>query len=249
MTDDEFFDNRWAEEPVADDEPPPEQDSPPVSEGEPSQEQALDDEQEPNEQAQPSTQESKQADFGKQAEYTPMQKREPPNLDDFDLDTDEGLAGWLKAQEDYEKQAELDRLEELMQEREKRIKEQQRQVELENQFKNAFENRPNFKENFGNLIKRHEQTPFPVDVSEVFDGDELIDVLEMLASDENLYNELAGLSEKKALLRLGALQASKRTVVSKSNAPKPPSHTKSNGSIKTDIHQLSDDEFFAARGL
>lgn len=176
-----------------------------------------------------------------------------PNIDDFDLSTDNGLNDWLKAQADYDEQAKRYEFEKFINERETQKQQAERQSQIENDFKQAFERNPQFKDNFAQLIERHEHTPLAIDPSQVFSGQELMDVLDTLATDEELYFELAGLSQAQQLMKLGAIQAGLKargnTPPPVTKAPTPPNHTKQSAPITRDVYELSDSDFLKKRGL
>ena len=174
-----------------------------------------------------------------------------PNIDDFDLSTDNGLNDWLKAQADYDEQAKRYEFEKFINERETQKQQAERQSQIENDFKQAFERNPQFKDNFAQLIERHEHTPLAVDPSQVFSGQELMDVLDTLATDEELYFELAGLSQAQQLMKLGAIQAGLKargnTPPPVTKAPTPPNHTKQSAPITRSPDDMSMDEFMKWR--
>lgn len=176
-----------------------------------------------------------------------------PSLDDFDLSTEDGINEWLKAQADYDEQAKRYEFEKFINERETQKQQAERQAQIENDFKQAFDKNPQFKDNFVKLIERHEHTPLAVDPSQVFSGQELMDVLDTLATDEELYFELAGLSQAQQLMKLGAIQAGLKTRGNTpppvSKAPTPPNHTKQTAPITRDVYDLSDSDFLKKRGL
>ncbi len=173
----------------------------------------------------------------------------PPNMDDFDLSTDDGLDAWLQAQSDYDTEVERYKIEQVLNERENKQRQAEQQAQIENDFKQAFERNPQFKDNFGRLIQRYAHTPLNIDPSQVFHGQELMGVLDTLATDEELYYELAAMTETQALMRLGEVRATMRMkqnkpdAVVKSNAPKPPTHTSANAPITRSPDNMSMDEF------
>lgn len=177
-----------------------------------------------------------------------------PDIDDFDLNSEAGIDEWLQARNNYEREKERYHLRQLLDE-ERQLKQQvEHQARLESDFKQAFERNPQFKDNFARLVARFEHTPISIDPSEVFNGQELMDVLDTLATDEELYYELAGMNQTQALMRLGVLQATMRigkqsNMVKRSNAPNPPNHTKANAPIARDPYEMSDKDFLKSRGL
>lgn len=181
---------------------------------------------------------------------------QPPAVENFDLDTDEGLDQYFKAQSEYEEKLEDWKFDQKLQQREAAKLQQQREQEITNQFKQRFDANPKFKQDFEQLTTLMQDKPINADPSQLYQGEELMDLLEEVAASPDLYYEIASLPEQAQYAKFGEIQASIKARKSPGNknirqsrAPRPPNHTKSNAPIARSDYDKSDDDFLAARGL
>lgn len=181
---------------------------------------------------------------------------QPPAVENFDLDTDEGLDQYFKAQSEYEEKLEDWKLDQKLQQREAAKLQQQREQEITNQFKQRFDANPKFRQDFEQLTTLMQDKPINADPSQLYQGEELMDLLEEVAASPDLYYEIASLPEQAQYAKFGEIQASIKARKSPGNknirqsrAPRPPNHTKSNAPIARSDYDKSDDDFLAARGL
>lgn len=179
----------------------------------------------------------------------------PPSMDDFDIETDEGLQAFFDAQSQYEEQAEAYKIEQHLTKREQAKQAEAKAAEITNKFKERFEANEDFKTNFEQLNVAMQDKPVEADPSELFSGDDLIDIVEYLAGDLDAYYDLAGKTVAQQYAEFGKIhaqiQSRKQTpqVKRQSKAPPPPNHTKSNAPISRSFYDKSDDEIMRARGL
>ncbi|WP_296205643.1 hypothetical protein [Psychrobacter sp. UBA3962] len=181
---------------------------------------------------------------------------QPPTVENFDLDTEEGLDQYFKAQSEYEEKLEDWKFDQKLQQREVAKLQQQREQEITNQFKQRFDANPKFKQDFEQLTTLMQDKPINADPSQLYQGEELMDLLEEVAASPDLYYEIASLPEQAQYAKFGEIQASIKARKSPGNknirqsrAPRPPNHTKSNAPIARSDYDKSDDDFLAARGL
>lgn len=181
---------------------------------------------------------------------------QPPVVENFDLDTEEGLDQYFKAQSEYEEKLEDWKFDQKLQQREVAKLQQQREQEITNQFKQRFDTNPKFRQDFEQLTTLMQDKPINADPSQLYQGEELMDLLEEVAASPDLYYEIASLPEQAQYAKFGEIQASIKARKSPGNknirqsrAPRPPNHTKSNAPITRSDYDKSDDDFLAARGL
>ena len=181
---------------------------------------------------------------------------QPPAVENFDLDTEEGLDQYFKAQSEYEEKLEDWKFDQKLQQREVAKLQQQREQEITNQFKQRFDTNPKFRQDFEQLTTLMQDKPINADPSQLYQGEELMDLLEEVAASPDLYYEIASLPEQAQYAKFGEIQASIKARKSPGNknirqsrAPRPPNHTKSNAPIARSDYDKSDDDFLAARGL
>lgn len=181
---------------------------------------------------------------------------QPPVVENFDLDTEEGLDQYFKAQSEYEEKLEDWKFDQKLQQREAAKLQQQREQEITNQFKQRFDVNPKFRQDFEQLTTLMQDKPINADPSQLYQGEELMDLLEEVAASPDLYYEIASLPEQAQYAKFGEIQASIKARKSPGNknirqsrAPRPPNHTKSNAPITRSDYDKSDDDFLAARGL
>lgn len=178
-----------------------------------------------------------------------------PNIDDFDLDSQDGLDAYFAAQQEYDEKLSDYKLDQRLQQREQAKQQAQHQEQVMNDFKQAFEADPDFKNNFAELQTWMQDKPVTADPSQLYQGQDLMDVLAAVAADADLYYELADMTETQQYAKYGQIHAQtqarkqSKPSVKASKAPPPPNHTKANAPIKRDIYDSSDDEFLEARGL
>lgn len=196
----------------------------------------------------------------RQQSQQPQQKQsadgapQKPNIDDFDLDTQ--LDDYFEAQAAYDQEMKSFEIEQHLTRREQAKLNEQRQQQTMDDFKQAFEENPEFKENFAELQTWLADKPITADPSELYQGKELMDVLAVIAGDADLYYELADMTETQQYAKYGQIHAQTQAKQGKapigakvSKAPKPPNHTKANAPIKRDPYKSSDDDVMRARGL
>lgn len=202
--------------------------------------------------------ERKLAELGQQPKQaaSPDGAPQPPVVENFDLDTEEGLDQYFKAQSEYEEKLEDWKFDQKLQQREAAKLQQQREQEITNQFKQRFDANPKFKQDFEQLTTLMQDKPINADPSQLYQGEELMDLLEEVAASPDLYYEIASLPEQAQYAKFGEIQASIKARKSPGNknirqsrAPRPPNHTKSNAPIARSDYDKSDDDFLAARGL
>ncbi len=176
-----------------------------------------------------------------------------PNIEDYDLDTQ--LDDYFAAQAEYEEKHQDWKLDQRLQQREQAKQQEQRNAEITETFNARFKANPEFKENFQELAALMQDKPIQADPSELYQGDDLMDLLEHVAADHDLYYELAEMPTSKQYAEFGRIHATiqAKKGVSKaarqSKAPKPPNHTKANAPIKKNPYSQSDDDFMRSRGL
>lgn len=179
----------------------------------------------------------------------------PPDIDGFDIETEEGLQAYFEQHAKYDQQLKIWEIDQRLNERERARQQAEHERQMQDEFAKAFERHPKFKQDFANLHTWMQDKPVTADPSVLYQGEELMDLLAEVASDADLYYELAGMSEQQQYAKYGQIQASiqsrktKTSAVRTTKAPPPPNHTKSNAPIKREMHKLSDDDFLAARGL
>jgi len=178
-----------------------------------------------------------------------------PNIEDYDLDSEGGLDSYFAAQAEYDEKHQDWKLDQRLQQREQAKQQEQRNAEITQTFNARFKANPEFKENFQQLATLMQDKPIQADPSELYQGDDLMDLLEHVAADHDLYYELAEMPPSKQYAEFGRIHATiqAKKGVSKaarqSKAPKPPNHTKANAPIKRDQYSQSDDDFMRSRGL
>lgn len=177
-----------------------------------------------------------------------------PNIEDFDLDTQ--LDDYFAAQAEYEEKHQDWKLDQRLQQREQVKQQEQRNAEITETFNARFKANPEFKDNFQQLAELMQDKPIQADPSELYQGDDLMDILEHVAADHDLYYELADMPQAKQYAEFGRIHAQIQAkkggsskAVRQSKAPKPPNHTQANAPIKRDIYSQSDDDFLRSRGL
>lgn len=197
-----------------------------------------------------------------QQSQQPQQKQsadgapQKPDIESFDIDSAGGLDEYFAAQADYEEQLSEWKLDQRLSQREQAKLNEQRQQQTMDDFKQAFEENPEFKENFAELQTWLADKPITADPSELYQGKELMDVLAVIAGDADLYYELADMTQTQQYAKYGQIHAQTQANKGKSpigakvsKAPKPPNHTKANAPIKRDPYKSSDDDVMRARGL
>lgn len=177
-----------------------------------------------------------------------------PNIDDYDLDTQ--LDDYFAAQAEYEEKHQDWKLDQRLQQREQAKQQEQHNAEITNNFNERFKANPKFREDFQQLTELMQDQPVKADPSELYQGDDLMDLLEHVAADPDLYYELAGMTEQRQYAEFGRIHATIQArkggaskAVRQSKAPKPPNHTQANAPIKKNAYSMSDDDFMRSRGL
>lgn len=177
-----------------------------------------------------------------------------PNIEDYDLDTQ--LDDYFAAQAEYEEKHQDWKLDQRLQQREQAKQQEQRNAEIVDTFNARFKANPEFKENFQQLSELMQDKPIQADPSELYQGDDLMDILEHVAADHDLYYEIADMPQAKQYAEFGRIHAqiqAKKGGTSRaarqSKAPPPPNHTQANAPIKKNAYSLSDDDFLRSRGL
>ncbi len=184
-----------------------------------------------------------------------------PILDDFDIETEEGLNAYFQAQAEYEQEYSVWQTEQQYQQFAQRFAEEQeakqREQQISQQFEQAFKANPKFKEDFTNLQKWATEKPVKADPSSLYQGQDLMDILAEVASSADTYYQLAGMSEQQQYAKFGEIHARVQARKQQTNnqgqgftkAPKPPTHGGSTAPTKRSEYDMSDDEFLEARGL
>ena len=177
-----------------------------------------------------------------------------PNIEDYDLEN--GLDDYFAAQAEYEEKHQDWKLDQRLQQREQAKQQEQRNAEIVDTFNARFKANPEFKENFQQLSELMQDKPIQADPSELYQGDDLMDILEHVAADHDLYYEIADMPQAKQYAEFGRIHAqiqAKKGGTSKaarqSKAPPPPNHTNANAPIKKNAYSMSDDDFMRSRGL
>lgn len=177
-----------------------------------------------------------------------------PNIDDFDLEN--GLDDYFAAQAEYDDKLSDWKLDQRLQQREQSKQQEQRNAEITNTFNARFKANPEFKENFQQLAALMQDKPIQADPSELYQGDDLMDLLEHVAADQDLYYEIADMPQAKQYAEFGRIHAQiqakkggQSKAVRQSKAPPPPNHTNANAPIKKNAYSMSDDDFLRSRGL
>lgn len=177
-----------------------------------------------------------------------------PNIEDYDLDTQ--LDDYFAAQAEYEEKHDDWKLDQRLQQREQSKQQEQKNAEITQTFDARFKANPEFKENFQQLVTLMQDKPIQADPSELYSGDDLMDLLEHVAADHDLYYELAEMPQSKQYAEFGRIHATiqakkggQSKAVRQSKAPPPPNHTKANAPMRADPYGSSDDDFMRARGL
>lgn len=178
-----------------------------------------------------------------------------PSIEDFDLDSEGGLDSYFSAQAEYDEKHQDWKLDQRLQQREQAKQQEQKNAEITQTFNARFKANPEFKENFQQLAELMQDKPIQADPSELYQGDDLMDILEHVAADHDLYYEMAGMTQSRQYAEFGRIhaqiQAKKGTskAARQSKAPKPPNHTQANAPIKKNAYSMSDDDFLRSRGL
>lgn len=177
-----------------------------------------------------------------------------PNIEDYDLEN--GLDDYFAAQAEYEEKHQDWKLDQRLQQREQAKQQEQRNAEIVDTFNARFKANPEFKENFQQLSELMQDKPIQADPSELYQGDDLMDILEHVAADHDLYYEIADMPQAKQYAEFGRIHAQIQAkkggtskAVRQSKAPKPPNHTNANAPIKKNAYSMSDDDFMRSRGL
>lgn len=177
-----------------------------------------------------------------------------PNIEDYDLEN--GLDDYFAAQAEYEEKHQDWKLDQRLQQREQAKQQEQRNAEIVDTFNARFKANPEFKENFQQLSELMQDKPIQADPSELYQGDDLMDILEHVAADHDLYYEIADMPQAKQYAEFGRIHAQiqarkggQSKAARQSKAPPPPNHTNANAPIKRDIYSQSDDDFLRSRGL
>lgn len=177
-----------------------------------------------------------------------------PNIEDYDLDN--GLDDYFAAQAEYEEKHQDWKLDQRLQQREQAKQQEQRNAEIVDNFNARFKANPEFKENFQQLSELMQDKPIQADPSELYQGDDLMDILEHVAADHDLYYEIADMPQAKQYAEFGRIHAQiqarkggQSKAVRQSKAPPPPNHTNANAPIKKNAYSMSDDDFMRSRGL
>lgn len=177
-----------------------------------------------------------------------------PNIEDYDLEN--GIDDYFAAQAEYEEKHQDWKLDQRLQQREQAKQQEQRNAEIVDTFNARFKANPEFKDNFQQLAELMQDKPIQADPSELYQGDDLMDILEHVAADHDLYYEIAEMPQAKQYAEFGRIHAQIQAkkggtskAVRQSKAPKPPNHTQANAPIKRDIYSQSDDDFLRSRGL
>lgn len=177
-----------------------------------------------------------------------------PNIEDYDLE--DGLDDYFAAQAEYEEKHQDWKLDQRLQQREQAKQQEQRNAEIVDNFNARFKANPEFKENFQQLSELMQDKPIQADPSELYQGDDLMDILEHIAADHDLYYEIADMPQAKQYAEFGRIHAQIQAkkggtskAVRQSKAPPPPNHTNANAPIKKNAYSMSDDDFLRSRGL
>ena len=177
-----------------------------------------------------------------------------PNIEDYDLDTQ--LDDYFAAQAEYEEKHQDWKLDQRLQQREQANQQEQRNAEIVDNFNARFKANPEFKENFQQLSELMQDKPIQADPSELYQGDDLMDILEHVAADHDLYYEIADMPQARQYAEFGRIHAQIQArkggtsrAARQSKAPPPPNHTQANAPIKKNAYSLSDDDFLRSRGL
>ena len=118
-----------------------------------------------------------------------------PNIEDYDLEN--GLDDYFAAQAEYEEKHQDWKLDQRLQQREQAKQQEQRNAEIVDTFNARFKANPEFKENFQQLSELMQDKPIQADPSELYQGDDLMDILEHVAADHDLYYEIADMPQAK----------------------------------------------------
>lgn len=179
-----------------------------------------------------------------------------PNIESFDIDSEGGLDEYFAAQAEYDEKHQDWKLDQRLQQREQAKQQEQRNAEIVDTFNARFKASPEFKENFQQLSELMQDKPIQADPSELYQGDDLMDILEHVAADHDLYYEIADMPQAKQYAEFGRIHAQIQSrkggpskAVRQSKAPKPPNHTQANAPIKKNAYSMSDDDFMRSRGL
>lgn len=176
-----------------------------------------------------------------------------PNVEDFDLETQ--LDEYFEAQQKYDEQMDEWKFDQRLKQREQAKQQEAESKELLANFESRYATNPKFKEDFRQLATLMQDKPIQADPSQLYAGDDLIDIIEHIAADSDLYYEIADMSEQRQYAEFGKLHAqiqsrkSAPKTARQSKAPPPPNHTKANAPAKRSPYSGSDDEFMEARGL
>lgn len=177
-----------------------------------------------------------------------------PNIEDYDLEN--GLDDYFAAQAEYEEKHQDWKLDQRLKQREQAKQNEQRNAEIVDTFNARFKANPEFRENFQQLSELMQDKPIQADPSELYQGDDLMDILEHVAADHDLYYEIADMPQAKQYAEFGRIHAQiqakkggQSKAVRQSKAPPPPNHTQANAPIKKNAYSMSDDDFMRSRGL
>src|SRR5699024_5898187 len=177
-----------------------------------------------------------------------------PNIEDYDLEN--VIDDYFAVQAEYKENHQDWKLAQRLKQPEQAKQQDQRNAEIVDNFNAQFKANPEFKENFQQLSELMQDKPIQADPSELYQGDDLMDILEHVAADHDLYYELADMPQAKQYAEFGRIHAQiqarkggQSKAARQSKAPPPPNHTQANAPIKKNAYSLSDDDFLRSRGL
>lgn len=177
-----------------------------------------------------------------------------PNVDDYDLDSQEGLDDYFAAQAEHDKAYRKYEIDQHIQQREQAQQQEVKNTEIQNNFKSRFDTNPKFKDDFQQLAVMMQDKPVKADPMQLYGIDDALDIVQEIAANPDLYYELADMTEQRQYAEYGKLHAQIQSRKSapkarQSKAPPPPNHTKANAPLKRNVYDSSDDEVMRARGL
>lgn len=177
-----------------------------------------------------------------------------PNVDDYDLDSQDGLDDYFAAQAEYDNQLDDWKFDQRLKQREQAQQQEVKNTEIQNNFKSRFDTNPKFKDDFQQLAVMMQDKPVKADPMQLYGIDDALDIVQEIAANPDLYYELADMTEQRQYAEYGKLHAQIQSRKSapkarQSKAPPPPNHTKANAPLKRNVYDSSDDEVMRARGL
>ncbi len=179
-----------------------------------------------------------------------------PDPTQFDFGTQEGVDAYFQASEQYRQHIEQQKQEQLYQEFVQRQQAEQTEKQIMADFQAKASADPKFKEDFKNFQEWMGDKPLAADISQLYQGADLVDVIAEIAGNADLYYELAGMSEQQQYAKYGeihtVIQSRKQSQTppqKHTKAPKPANHGGTNAPVKRSEYDMSDDEFLRARGL